>query len=151
MDGADEYALEERCPAPFGSESVVDGRCATELISRGPLFLGKEYLAASFLSGGAALGGVFLVGRRALTQVVAALFLFAYLAIGGVLVFSSMAPGLVQGAFFLGVPVILGAILLARDSPRRATVLFSVTYVVAWASLLSWNAAEGHRLTGLGV
>ena len=100
---------------------------------------------------GLLLGGVFLVGRRALAQLVAALFLFVYLAIGGVLVFSSMAPGLVQAAFFLGVPVILGAILLARDSPRRATVLLSVTYVAAWASLLSWNAAEGRRLTGLGV
>jgi hypothetical protein len=150
MDGYVD-SMEALCPAPSGSEGAFDERCVTEIISRGPLYLGKGYLAASFLSGGIAIGGVFLVGRRALTHLVAALFLTVYHPIGGALVFWSMAPGLVQGAFFLGVIVIGGAILLARDSPRRATVFLSATYVVAWAGLLSWNVAEGQRIPGMGL
>ena len=58
----------ERCPEAIPSEEGYDGRCVDEIVARGPLYLGKELLAASFLAGVSALSGVFLVGRRALTR-----------------------------------------------------------------------------------
>jgi hypothetical protein len=145
-------SMEAICPAPSGSEGSFDARCATEITSRGPLlYVGKGYLAASFLSGGIAIGGVFLLGRRTFVYVATALFLLTYLPIGGALVFWSMAPGIVQGAFFLGIAGIGAAAWLARRSSRRAAVLLSVVYVAAWVGLLSWNAAEGQRLTDVGM
>ena len=70
---------------------------------------------------------------------------------GSVIVFVGMAPGLVQAAYVVGIAAMSGAIVLARSSPRRATMLLSVVYLVVWAGLLALNAAEGHRLAGSGV
>lgn len=132
-------------------EEGYDGRCVDEIVARGPLYLGKELLAASFLAGVSALSGVFLVGRRALTIGAAIVFLLVSVPMGSVIVFVGMAPGLVQAAYVVGIAAMSGAIVLARSSPRRATMLLSVVYLVVWAGLLALNAAEGHRLAGSGV
>jgi hypothetical protein len=49
----------ERCPESIPSEQGYDGECVQNLLDHGPIYLGKEPLAMSFLLGTVALVGAF--------------------------------------------------------------------------------------------
>lgn len=141
----------ERCPAEVVSEQSYDAVCARELVARGPLYLGKGYLAASFALGAVAIGGIHVARRRSLIVTAAIPFFVLYVLIGGAAVFWSEAPGLVQGAYFLGIGVIGSIFVLARRSGHLGVAVLAIAYVAAWIGLLVWNAAEGARLLESGA
>ena len=54
------------CPTPFGSEASFDQECAVAIVRRGPLYLGRWALAASFILGAASIVLVWKADRRRL-------------------------------------------------------------------------------------
>ena len=138
----------ERCPELVPSEQGYDGECVRNLIARGPIYLGKEFLAASFLLGAAALAGAFCVDRRSVTWFAAALFTVPYFVIGAPLAFGRRGGESIQAAYLAGLLTIIGAAALAWGWNRRAVVTLSVVYVAAWIGLLAWNAERARHFLG---
>ena len=54
------------CPTPFGSEASFGEECAVAIVRRGPLYLGRRALAASFVLGVASIVMVWEADRRRL-------------------------------------------------------------------------------------
>jgi hypothetical protein len=54
------------CPTPFDSEASFDQECALAIVRRGPLYLGRWALAASFILGVASIVMVWKADRRRL-------------------------------------------------------------------------------------
>jgi hypothetical protein len=141
----------ERCPERISSEQGYDVECVRELMRRGPIYLGKELLATSFLVGAAALVGAFRFDRRSVTWSAAALLLFPYFFIGYPLAFWGHRPGLINAAYLVGLAVILGAATLAWRWHRPAIVALSIVYLAAWMGLLMWNAERALHFLGKGI
>jgi hypothetical protein len=137
-----------RCPERVATEQGWDFRCVRELTARGPIYLGKELLAASFVLGAVALVGAFRFDRHFLTWFAAALFLLPYFLIGAPLAFWRRGGEPIQAAYLVGLVAILGAAALAWGWNRRAVVVLSVVYVVAWIGLLAWNAERARHFLG---
>jgi peptidoglycan/LPS O-acetylase OafA/YrhL len=86
-----------------------DGECVMNLIEHGPIYLGKELLAASFALGAAALIGAFRVDRRSVTWSAATLLMSPYVLIGYPLAFWRRGGEPIQDAYLVGLVVIVGA------------------------------------------
>lgn len=140
-----------RCPERVATEQGYDVECVRELMRRGPIYLGKELLAASLLVGAAALVGAFRFDRRLVTWSAAALLLFPYFFIGYPLAFWGHPPGLIHAAYLVGLAVILGAAVLAWRRHRPALVALSIVYLAAWIGLLMWNAERALHFLGEGI
>jgi hypothetical protein len=138
----------ERCPESIPSEQGYDGACVQNLLGHGPIYLGKELLAASFVLGAAALVGTFRSDRRSVIWWAAALFLFPYVLIGFPLAFWRRGGEPIQAAYIVGLAAIAVTAALARSSGRRAVVVLSALYVAAWIGLLVWNAERARHFVG---
>jgi len=141
----------KRCPEEIPSEQGYDVQCVRRLIASGPTYLGKELLAGSFVLGGAALIGSFRFDRRFVTWTAETLILFPYFLIGAPLAFWRRGREPIQAAYFVGLVAVVGAFALAWGWNRRAVVMLSIVYVVAWIGLLAWNAERARHFLGKGM
>ena len=73
-----------RCP-PVAPEDTFDAECTARLVARGPLYLGREALVASFLCGGLAIFGFWLVLPGGRSKLALTLVVVAYLLTWGLL------------------------------------------------------------------
>jgi hypothetical protein len=138
----------ERCPERIPSERGYDAECVLNLMEHGPIYLGKEPLAASFALGAAALIGSFLFDGRSVTWCAAALLLFSYFLVGYSLAFGRRGGEPIQAAYIVGLVAIVAAAALAWGWNRRAVVVLSAVYVAAWIGLLAWNAERARHFLG---
>jgi hypothetical protein len=140
-----------RCPERLATEDGYDGACVEHLIARGPIYLGKELLAGSFVLGVAALVGAFRFDRRFVTWSAALLVLLPYALIGSPLAFWDRRPGPIQISYILGLLAIVAVIAMAWSRRRRVVPVLSIVYVSAWIGLLAWNAERAHHFLGKGM
>jgi hypothetical protein len=140
-----------RCPELIQSEGGYDGECVRNLLARGPIYLGKELLAASFLLGAAALVGAFLLERRYVAGVAVALFFVPYFVIGYPLAFGRRGGEPIQAAYLVGLMAVLCAAVLAWRWSRPSVVVLSIVYIAAWIGLLAWNAERARHFLGGGI
>jgi hypothetical protein len=133
----------ERCPEKVVSEQGYDGACVDALLARGPVYLGKEAFAGSFLLGAACLGGIYRARRSALVRIAAVSLLLFWFPLGWALVFwPPDMPGIAQSGYVFALVAILVAFVLPGRFGRPGTILLSIVYAVAWIAFLSWNAVE---------
>lgn len=140
-----------RCPEAIPSEQGYDVQCARKLIARGPISLGEDLLAGSFVLGAAALIGAFQLDRRFVTWSAATLILFPYFLIGAPSAFWRRGGEPIQAAYLVGVVAIVAAFAIAWRWDRRAVVTLSIVYVAAWIGLLAWNEERALQFLGVGI
>jgi hypothetical protein len=121
------------------------------LVEHGPIYLGKELLAASFVLGAAALVGAFRLDRRFVTWLGSMLMVCPYFLIGYPLAFWRRGGALIHAAYLVGLLAIVGAFALAWGRNRRAVIVLSIVYVAAWIGLLAWNAEHARHFLGEGI
>jgi hypothetical protein len=140
-----------RCPERVPTEQGWDVQCVRELTAHGPIYLGKELLAVSFLLGAAALVGAFRLDRRSVIWFAAALLLFVYFLIGAPLAFWRRGGEPIQAAYLVGLVAIVASAVLAWRWDRRAIIVLSIVYIAAWIGLLAWNAERARHFVGKGI
>jgi hypothetical protein len=141
----------DRCPERIPSEQGYDAECVRDLIAHGPIYLGKELLASSFVLGAVALVGAFRLDRRSVTLAAATLLLSPYFLIGSPLAFWRRGGEPIEAAYLVGLVMIVAAAALAWVWNRRAVVVLSTVYVAAWIGLLAWNAERARHFLGEGI
>jgi hypothetical protein len=141
----------ERCPERIPSEQGYDVECVKALIARGPIYLGKELVAGSFVLGAAALIGAFHLDRRFVTWCAATLILFPYFLIGAPLAFWRRGGEPIQAVYLVGLVAIVAAFAIAWGWSRRAVFVLSIVYVASWVGLLAWNAERARYFLGKGM
>jgi hypothetical protein len=149
-----DYRIDEtaRCPEAVASAQGYHAECIAELIEHGPLYLGKEALAVSFIAGGVAMAGLFTAANRRWARLTA----IASLIIGFVLSGLLFAMGMGDEEFLVGGTAVWlltsGIVAFDRKLPVRHAVLpLVLSYVFAWFALLIWNEEEGERLVRGGI
>ncbi len=140
-----------RCPERIATEQGWDVQCVRELTARGPIYLGKELLAGSFVFGATALVGAFHFVRRFVTWSAAVLFLVPYVLIGYPFAFWGGGSVPVEVVYLAGLAMVVGAFALAWGWNRRAVVVLAMVYVAAWIGLLAWNAERARHFLGEGM
>jgi hypothetical protein len=137
-----------RCPESIPSEQGYDGGCVLNLIEHGPIYLGKELLAASFVFGAGVLFGAFRLDLRSVTWLGALLLVCPFFVIGYPLAFWRRDGALIQAVYLVGLLATVGAFALVWIWNRRAVVVLSIVYIAAWIGLLAWNAERALHFLG---
>jgi hypothetical protein len=83
----------ERCPPSVPNEQGWDADCVSHIKSRGPLYLGKEWLAASFVSAGMASALAWSSTRSARSRRALAIIMATYIAAWALLLVWNEAEG----------------------------------------------------------